>query len=92
MKARLMSTIKKPFAILDERVKKECERLSPKARVSIVFGLCSIFFVSFIIVLVGSLYDINMTNKILDIEHITPLDLNQKKDSLIINNLRDYGR
>lgn len=87
-----MSNIKKPFILLDERVKKECELLSPKARLRMVVGLCSIFFVSFIIALVSSLYEINMPNKNLDIEHITPLDLNQKKDSLIINNFRNYGR
>lgn len=92
MKAKLISAIKKPFTLLDEKVKKECERLSPRSRIALVIGLCTIFSVSFIIIFVSSLYEINMPNKAIEIEHITPLDLNQEKDSLIINNFRDYGR
>lgn len=92
MKSKLIYAIKKPFTLLDEKVKRECERLSPKSRLGLVIGLCTIFFVSFIIIFVSSLYEINMPNKAIEIEHITPLDLNQEKDSLIINNFRDYAR
>lgn len=86
MKAKLISAIKKPFILLDEKVKRECERLSPKSRMVLVIGLCTVFLVSFIIIFISSLYEINMPNKVIEIEHITPLDLNQEKDSLIINN------
>lgn len=65
---------------LDGKIRNACERIPPKKRKFVVLGLCLSFVVFFSFMIWGSFHSEGV-QKILQIEHITPLDLPQ--DSLV---------
>lgn len=66
--------------MLDDTIRKACEQIPQKKRKVVVFGLCILFASVFSFMLWDS-FNNQEARKILDIEHIKPLDLPQ--DSLI---------
>jgi hypothetical protein len=72
--------IKKTSRLLDDTIRKACERIPQKKRKIVVLGLCILFVTVFSFMLWDS-FNNQVVQKILHIEHIKPLDLPQ--DSLI---------
>ncbi len=72
--------IRKTSRLLDDTIRKACERIPQKKRKVVVLGLCFLFVTVFSFMLWDS-FNNQGVRKILDIEHIKPLDLPQ--DSLI---------
>ena len=71
--------ISKTSRVLDDTIRKACERIPQKKHKPIVFGLCFLFVAVFSFMLWDSFT--NQVQKVPEIEHIKPLDL--PKDSLI---------
>ena len=71
--------INKTSQALDDTIRKACERIPQKKRKPAVFGLCFLFGAVFSVMLWNSFH--NQVHKMLEIEHLEPLDLPQ--DSLI---------
>ncbi|MEZ5104518.1 MAG: TraL conjugative transposon family protein [Draconibacterium sp.] len=71
--------IRKTSRLLDDTIRKACERIPQKKRKVVVLGLCILFASVFSFMLWDSFNNQEVQN-ILDIEHIKPLDLPQ--DSL----------
>ncbi|HBL77036.1 MAG: hypothetical protein A2W90_19305 [Bacteroidetes bacterium GWF2_42_66] len=69
----------KASRMLDDTIRKACERISQKKRKPVVFGLCFLFVAVFSFMLWDSFT--NQVRKVPDIKHIKSLDL--PKDSLI---------
>ncbi|MDD4192923.1 MAG: TraL conjugative transposon family protein [Mangrovibacterium sp.] len=74
--------VSKTGRLLDDTLRKACERIPVKKRKLVVLGLCFLFVTVFSIMLWSS-FNNPAAQKILNIEHIKPLDLPQ--DSLIQN-------
>ena len=74
--------VSKTGRLLDDTLQKACERIPVKKRKLVVLGLCFLFVTVFSIMLWSS-FNNPAAQKILNIEHIKPLDLPQ--DSLIQN-------
>lgn len=72
--------IKMTSRLLDDTIRKACERIPLEKRKVVVCGLCILFASVFAFMLWNS-FNNQEVQKILDIEHIKPLDLPQ--DSLI---------
>ena len=72
--------ISKTSRLLDDTIRKACERIPQKKRKMVVLGLCLIFVALFSFALWDS-FNNPKVRKILDIEHIKSLDL--PKDTLI---------
>lgn len=66
--------------MLDDTIRKACERIPQKKRKPAVFGLCFLFVAIFSFMLWDSFTKLKVP-EIHEIEHIKPLDL--PKDSLI---------
>lgn len=71
--------VSKASRILDDTIRKACERIPQKKRKPIVFGLCVLFVAVFSFMLWDSFT--NQVRKVPEIKHIKSLDLPQ--DSLI---------
>jgi len=67
---------------LDGKIRNACEGIPPKKRKFVVLGLCFSFVVAFSFMLWNSIHN-EEVQKLIKIEHITPLDLPQ--DSLAIH-------
>ena len=65
---------------IDKKIKAGCERIPEKKRKLIVLSLCFLFVAIFIVMLWDS-FHFEGAQKMMKIEHITPLDLPQ--DTLI---------
>lgn len=72
--------ISKPSQMLDDTIRKACERIPQKKRKPVVFGLCFLFVAIFSFMLWDSFHN-QEGHKVIDIKHMKPLDL--PKDSLI---------
>ncbi len=72
--------IRKTSRLLDDTIRKACERIPQKKRKVVVLGLCILFASVFSFMLWDS-FNNQEVQKILNIEHIKPLDL--PRDSLI---------
>ena len=72
--------ISKTSRMLDDTIRKVCERIPQKKRKPVVFGLCFLFVAVFSFMLWDSFHKPEV-KKIIDIRHIKSLDL--PKDSLI---------
>ena len=72
--------IRKTSRLIDDTIRKACERIPQKKRKVVVLGLCILFASVFSFMLWDS-FNNQEVQKILDIEHIKPFDLPQ--DSLI---------
>lgn len=79
--------IKKTSRLLDDTLRKACERIPQKKRKSFVFGMCFLFIVVFSFMFWDSFHN-QEANKVFDIKHIKPLDLPQ--DSLIQKFKNEY--
>ena len=77
--------IRKTSQLLDDTIRKACERIPQKKRKVVVLGLCLLFVAVFSFMLWDSLNNQEAQN-ILDIEHIKPLDLPQ---DTLIHKLKD---
>ena len=66
--------------MLDDTIRKACERIPKKKRKPVVFGLCLLFVAVFSVMLWNS-FNNQKVHKMSEFEHIKPLDL--PKDSLI---------
>ena len=71
--------ISKISQVLDDTIRKACERIPQKKRKPAVFGLCFLFVAIFFFMLWDSFT--NQVQKVPEFEHIKSLDL--PKDSLI---------
>lgn len=71
--------VSKASRILDDTIRKACERIPQKKRKPIVFGLCVLFVAVFSFMLWDSFT--NQVRKVPEMKHIKSLDLPQ--DSLI---------
>lgn len=76
--------ISKASQMLDDTIRKACERIPQKKRKPAVFGLCFLFVAVFSFMLWDSFN--SQVRKVPEIKHIKSLDL--PKDSLI-HNLKD---
>lgn len=76
MKQKIIKTSR----LLDDTIRIACEQIPQKKRKVVVFGLCFLFVAVFSFMLWDS-FNNQEVRKILDMEHIRPLDLPQ--DSLI---------
>jgi hypothetical protein len=72
--------IRKTSRLLDDTLRKACERIPQKKRKVVVLGLCLLFVAVFSFMIRDSFYN-QEAKKIFQIKHIKPLDLPQ--DSLI---------
>lgn len=71
--------VSKASRMLDDTIRKACERIPQKKRKPVVFGLCVLFVAVFSFMLWDSFT--NQVRKVPQIKHIKSLDL--PKDSLI---------
>jgi hypothetical protein len=72
--------VKKTSRLLDDTLRKACERIPQKNRKAVVLGMCFLFVFTFSFILWDSFHN-QEANEIFEIKHIKPLDLPQ--DSLI---------
>jgi hypothetical protein len=72
--------VRKTSRLLDDTLRKVCERIPQKKRKTVVLGLCFLLVTVFTFMLWDSFYN-EEVQKIFEIEHIKSLDLPQ--DSLI---------
>ncbi|MBE9487933.1 MAG: DUF3989 domain-containing protein [Bacteroidetes bacterium] len=75
MIVKLSIIIKKLFLSFDIKIKKDCERLSPKSRLIVIITLSLVLAVSSLFIFINSLCEIYMLNNSIEIEHIYPLGL-----------------
>ena len=72
--------VRKSFRMLDDTLRKACEKIPQKKRKGVVLGMCFLFVTVFSFILWDSFYNQEVYKKF-DIKHIEPLDL--PHDSLI---------
>lgn len=72
--------VRKINRVLDDTLRKACERIPQNKRKAVVLGMCFLFVTVFSFMLWDSFHN-QGANKIFEIKHINPLDLPQ--DSLI---------
>ena len=77
--------IRKTSWLVDDTIRKACERIPQKKRKVVVFGLCFLFVTVFSFMIWDS-FNNQEVQKILNIEHIKPLDLPQ---DTLIHKLKD---
>ena len=77
--------IRKTSRLLDDTIRKACERIPQKQRKLVVLGLCFLFVAVFSFMLWDS-FNNQEVQKILNIEHIKSLDLPQ---DTLIHKLKD---
>jgi len=68
--------IRKTSRVLDDTIRKACERIPQKKRKIVVFGLCFLF-VSVFSFMIWDSFNNQEVQKIFEIEHIKPIDLPQ---------------
>lgn len=71
--------VRKSYRMLDDTLRKACEKIPQKKRKAVVFGMCFLFISVFSFILWDSFYN-QEVYKMFDIKHIELLDLPQ--DSL----------
>lgn len=72
--------VTKTSRLLDDTIRKACERIPQKKRKKVVLGLC-FFFVAIFFVMLWDTFHKQEGQKLFEIEHMKPLDL--PHDSLI---------
>jgi hypothetical protein len=82
MKKRVIKTNQ----LINEKIRKTCERIPIEKRKQVVLGLCILFAAFFSYVLWDSFHSKGV-QKLIKIEHITPLDLPQ---DTLINHFKNW--
>lgn len=72
--------------LIDKKIRKACERIPIEKRKQVVLGLCILFAVFFSFILWDSFHSEGV-QKLIEIEHITPLDLPQ---DTLINHFKNW--
>ena len=72
--------------LLDRKIRDACEQIPPEKRKFMVLGLCLSFVILFSLMIWSSFHSEGV-QKVIKIEHITPLDLPQ---DTLVNKLKKY--